>query len=72
MNLIFKLRSEKVMQEAELDHCRSQLKKVMGQRDIRVKLEMHQKDLSSKRTQERRLMVGEIIQMIKKYSKYIF
>jgi hypothetical protein len=46
-----------VIQEAELDHCRSQLKKVMSQRDIRVKLEMHQKDLSSKRTQERRLMV---------------
>ena len=46
-----------MIQEAELDHCRSQLKKVMCQRDIRVKLEMHQKDLSSKRTQERRLMV---------------
>jgi hypothetical protein len=54
-----KLRSEKVIQEAELDHCRSQLKKVMSQRDIQVKLEMHQKDLSSKRTQERRLMVGD-------------
>ena len=53
----FKFRSEKVIQEAELDHCRSQLKKVMSQRDIRVKLEMHQKYLSSKRTQERRLMV---------------
>lgn len=46
-----------MIQEVELDHVRSQLKKVMSQRDIRVKLEMIQKELSSKKTQERRLMV---------------
>lgn len=50
-----------MIQEAELDHLRSQLKKVMSQRDIRVKLDMHQKDLSGKKTQERRLMVRQTI-----------
>ena len=48
-----------MIQETELDHCRSQLKKVVSQRDTRVKLEMHQKELTGKKTQERRLMVGK-------------
>lgn len=33
----------------------------MSQRDIRVKLEMIQKDLSTKKTHERRLMVSNIL-----------
>lgn len=49
-----------MIQEAELDHVRSQLRKVMSQRDIRVKLEMIQKELSGKKTQERRLMVSQL------------
>lgn len=59
---IDRAKSEKMIQEAELDHLRSQLKKVMSQRDIRVKLDMHQKDLSGKKTQERRLMSRETVE----------
>lgn len=58
-----------MIQEAELDHVRSQLKKVMSQRDIRVKLEMIQKDLSSKKTQERRLMVGCLLKAALYYTQ---
>ena len=43
--------------QSELEGLRQQLNLVMGQRDTRVKLEMHQKELTTKKTQERRLLV---------------
>lgn len=52
-------RSEKTEREREVDQVRQQLKKVMGQRDVRLKLDMLQKELTSKHTAERRLMVRD-------------
>jgi len=65
---ITRLKSLKAEQEAELDGHRLQLKRVMSQRETRVKLEMLQKELATKKQQERRLMsrpcVEEAIQLL--------
>ena len=58
-NPIWLHRSLKAEQEAELDGHRLQLKRVMSQRETRVKLEMLQKELATKKQQERRLMVSK-------------
>lgn len=51
-------RQEKAKLEDQLDSSRIQLRKAIGEKDIKTKLEIAQKDLSSKKTQERRLLVN--------------
>ena len=57
MYIFLKKRREKRDHEDKLNRYRTQLKKVISERDSRIKLDMLKKDLSSKETQERRLKV---------------
>ena len=59
-------KSSKQDLEVELDRCRAQLKRLMGQRDIRVKLEMFEKDLATKkRAQSRLMIIDDVVDAIK-------